>query len=237
MAAAHPTRRRWRAMPWLRALTLRTLALFGLAAIASIGFAVLAAAVRAGALDQLDTAVELAIHRLDSAPADAVMRAATTIGSNLVLLPAVAAVTALAIHQRRRAVAVVLVIDSAVVIAAYSALKVMFSRERPQLFEEIALPTGYSFPSGHTMSAIGIYGAIAAALIALYPRARAPVILAAVVLIAAIGLSRIYLGVHWPSDVVGGLAGGVPPLVASIHLIHRPPARDRNLGDLVESQS
>jgi undecaprenyl-diphosphatase len=153
------------------------------------------------------------------------MEAAAQLGANAVLLPVVAAVTALAIRMRRRAVAIILVIDTVVVIAAYSALKVMFSRERPRLFDKIALPTGYSFPSGHAMSAVGIYGVIAAALIALYPRARGPVIAAAIALIAMIGLSRIYLGVHWPSDVVGGLLGGVPPLVVSVHLIHHPARR------------
>lgn len=214
-----------RIRPWLRALPPRTLALFGAAIAASIGFAILAAEMRAGALDRLDRAVELAIHRLDAQPLDLVMKAAARIGSNLVLLPAVAAVTALAIRLRRRAVAVILVIDTIVVITAHGALQLMFSRERPRLFDKIALPTGYSFPSGHAMSAVGIYGVIAAALIALYPRARRPVIAAAITLIAMIGLSRIYLGVHWPSDVIGGFLGGIPPLVVSVHLIHHPYRR------------
>jgi len=161
---------------------------------------------------------------------------ATRIGSNAVLLPALAVVTALAIHLRRRVVAIVLVIDAAAVICAYSLLKVMFSRERPELFDKVALPTGYSFPSGHSMSAMGIYGVIAAALIALYPRARRPVIAAAAGLIALIGVSRIYLGVHWPSDVLGGFLGGVPPLIVSVHLIHRRRVHDRNLADLVEAR-
>ena len=216
----HPVRRRIR--PWLRALPPRTVALFAAAIVASIGFAIVAAEIRAGALDRLDRAVELAIHRLDARPPDLAMDAAAQLGANVVLLPVVAAVTALAIRMRRRAVAIILVIDTVVVIAAYSLLKVMFSRERPRLFDKIALPTGYSFPSGHAMSAVGIYGVIAAALIALYPRARRPVIAAAIALIAMIGLSRIYLGVHWPSDVIGGFLGGVPPLVVSIHLIHHP---------------
>jgi membrane-associated phospholipid phosphatase len=211
-----------RIRPWLRALPPRRVALFGVAIIASIGFVILAAEMRAGALDRLDRAVELAIHRLDARPPDLVMEAAAQLGANVVLLPVVALVTALAIRMRRRAVAIILVIDTIVVIAAYSALKVMFSRERPRLFDKIALPTGYSFPSGHAMSAVGVYGVIAAALIALYPRARRPVIAAAIALIAMIGLSRIYLGVHWPSDVIGGFLGGVPPLVVSVHLIHHP---------------
>jgi undecaprenyl-diphosphatase len=73
---------------------------------------------------------------------------------------------------------------------------------------------------------------IAAAVIALYPGHRRAVIAVAIPVIAAIGLSRIYLGVHWPFDVLGGYLGGVPPLVVGVHLIHRAtrsgraPARD-----------
>jgi undecaprenyl-diphosphatase len=208
---------------WLRALTLRTFALFALAIVASLAFVVVAAQVRRGALDRLDATIELAVHRLDSTVGDVAMKTATLIGSNL-----------LAIHLRKRTVAIVLVIDTFAVIAADSALKVMFSRERPRLFDKIALPTDYSFPSGHSMSALGIYGVIAAALIALYPQARRVTLIAAIVLIAAIGFSRIYLGVHWPSDVLAGFLGGVPPLIVSVHLIHRGRARDRNLADLVE---
>jgi membrane-associated phospholipid phosphatase len=222
-------------MRWLRALTLRTFALFASAIVASVAFVVIAAQVRRGALDRLDVAIELAVHRLDSTLGDIAMKTATLIGSNLVLLPAVALVTLLAIHHSKRTVAIVLIIDAIAVIAAYNALKVMFSRERPRLFDKIALPTDYSFPSGHSMSALGIYGVIAAALIALYPQARRATIIAATVLIAAIGFSRIYLGVHWPSDVLGGLLGGVPPLIVSVHLIHRGRARDRNLADLVDA--
>jgi undecaprenyl-diphosphatase len=209
-------------MRWVRSLTLRTCALFATAAGASVAFVVIAAELRAGALDRMDVTVELAVHRLDSTLGDVVMKAATLIGSNAVLLPAVAIVTGLAIRRRLWTVAIVLVTDAGVVILVDRALKVMFSRERPRLFDKIALPTDYSFPSGHSMSAIGIYGVVAAGLIALYPRARRPVVVAATLLIAAIGLSRVYLGVHWPSDVLGGLLGGVPPLVVSVHLIHRP---------------
>jgi len=220
---------------WLRALTLRTFVLFAIAAVASLAFVILAAWVRTGALDQVDIAVELAIHRLDSPLGDIAMKTATLIGSNMVLLPVVAGVTLVALRRRNRTVASVLVIDTVVVIWVDSALKVMLSRARPTLFDKIALPTDYSFPSGHSMSAIGIYGVVAAALIALYPRARTAVIASAVLLVAAIGLSRIYLGVHWPFDVVGGLLGGVPPLVVSVHLIHRRRARDRSVADLTSA--
>ncbi|HEU4735027.1 MAG TPA: phosphatase PAP2 family protein [Kofleriaceae bacterium] len=205
-------------------MTLGTLAWFALAAIASVAFVVIAAELRTLALHRLDVAIELSIHRLDSPVADAVMTAATGIGTNWVLIPVVAVVALLALRRRRRIVAIVLALDTAVVIGACNALKVMFARERPRLFDKIALPTSYSFPSGHAMSALAIYGVVAAALIALYPLDRGPRRLAiggAALLIATIGLSRIYLGVHWPSDVAGGFLGGVPPLIASVHAIHR----------------
>src|SRR5262249_22740475 len=152
--------------------------------------------------------------------------------SNVVLLPVTIAVAALAIHRRDRLIAIVVVIDGLVVVAAYTTLKLMFSRERPRLFDKIALPPDYSFPSGHAMSALGIYGVIAAAWIALYPRSRTPVIAATVALIAAIGLSRVYLGVHWPFDVLGGYLCAVPPLIVSVHLIHRGALRDRSVAEV-----
>jgi undecaprenyl-diphosphatase len=212
---------RGRLVAWLRAMTLRTVAVFAIAIVASIGFVVVAAEVRTGAVDRLDVAVELAVHRLDSPGWDVAMKTATLVGTNVILLPALAVAVALAIHRRRRAAAAILGVDAVMVIAINNLLKLVFSRERPTLFDKIALPTDYSFPSGHAMSAMGIWGAIVAVLILLYPRAKLPLALAAAILIAAIGFSRVYLGVHWPSDVVGGFLGGIPPLVVTVHLLHR----------------
>lgn len=220
---------------WLRAITLRTFAVFAIAIVASIGFVIIAAEVRTGAVDQLDIQVELAVHQMDAPFWDVVMKTATLIGTNVILLPAIAVAMAIAIRLRRRAYAVILLVDAIVVIGVNTLLKHMFSRARPTLFDKIALPTDYSFPSGHSMSAMGIWGAIAAVMIALYPRARVPIALCAGLLIACIGFSRVYLGVHWPSDVVGGLLGGLPPLVVTVYLLHRAQQRlhDRNLADLV----
>ena len=102
------------------------------------------------------------------------------------------------------------------------ALKHVFERERPHLFDKLAIPTDYSFPSGHSMSAVGVWGVIAAVVIHLYPRHRTAVIATAIPLILSIGLSRIYFGVHWPFDVLGGFLAGTPPLLVSVHLLHAP---------------
>ncbi len=205
----------------LRAFALRRLVPFGLALVASAAFVVIARMIGRPAFDRNDAWFELFVHHhLDSPAGDAWAQAASFLGSNVVLLPVVATVIALAVARKRGGAAIVLALDTVVVIGAETLLKVAFQRERPRLFDTIALPTDYSFPSGHSMSAVGVWGVVAVVLIALYPRARRAIVVAAIVLIASIGLSRVYLGVHWPFDVLGGWLGGIPPLVASIHLIH-----------------
>ncbi len=86
----------------------------------------------------------------------------------------------------------------------------------------IPLPGDYSFPSGHSFAGLLLYGVLAFLLVrSLQSRgARIAVIIAAAVLIGSIGLSRVYLGVHWPSDVLGAwlLAGAWLWLCASVYL-------------------
>ena len=107
----------------------------------------------------------------------------------------------------------------------------MFTRARPALEPTIPLPESYSFPSGHAMTGLAVYGALAAVIIHRVPRARAAVLAAAVPLVLAIGVSRVYLGVHWPSDVLAGFAAATPILVGTVRLLRAggppPPAGDR----------
>ena len=159
---------------------------------------------------------------LDSKPGDVWAYTASFIGSNVVLIPVIALLAWLALRRRHYEAAIVLVVDAAAVMIGNIALKHVFARERPHLFDKLAIPTDYSFPSGHSMSAVGVWGVIAAVLIKLYPRHRTAVIATVIPLILSIGLSRIYFGVHWPFDVIGGFLAGTPPLVVAVHLLHRP---------------
>jgi len=84
-------------------------------------------------------------------------------------------------------------------------LKYAFHRQRPTPFF-VPLPHTYSFPSGHALFSFCFYGVLAG-LIADRVKSRAVEVcvwVAAALLIAAIGLSRIYLGVHYPTDVIAG---------------------------------
>lgn len=87
------------------------------------------------------------------------------------------------------------------------ALKLVFHRARPAVaseFHEIS----WSFPSGHAMDSLIVYGLAAYWLGDRFPHARAPIGIAAIVLIGTIGFARFYLGVHYLSDVVAGYLGG-----------------------------
>lgn len=89
-------------------------------------------------------------------------------------------------------------------------LKLYFKRERPDI-QPIIQEHGYSFPSGHSMGSMILYGCIAYILYKVYKHTWAKIAgaLIGIVLIFIVGISRIYLGVHYPSDVVGGyIAGG-----------------------------
>jgi membrane-associated phospholipid phosphatase len=88
------------------------------------------------------------------------------------------------------------------------ALKDQFQRVRPTFADEFRV-TDWSFPSGHAMDSLIGYGLIAYWIARQFPRARWPVATAAAAVVVAIGFSRIYLGVHYLSDIVAGYTAGL----------------------------
>jgi undecaprenyl-diphosphatase len=88
------------------------------------------------------------------------------------------------------------------------ALKHAFHRQRPAFENPLVTLTSYGFPSGHTMGATVFYGLAAFIIAGLAKRWRPHTFGAALLVIGAIGLSRIYLGAHYTSDVLGAFAAG-----------------------------
>ena len=101
-------------------------------------------------------------------------------------------------------------------------LKQVFARVRPVHDDGLVLAHGFSFPSGHTSGAVVAYGMLAyVAMRFVPPRSHLALMLAAVALAFAIGASRMFLRVHFASDVIAGFASGSAWLavcIASIEL-------------------
>ena len=90
-------------------------------------------------------------------------------------------------------------------------LKLAFQRARPELDDPIRMFAGYSFPSGHTVAATVVFGAVALLLFvkAKSRGARVLVLLVAGLVISMVGFSRIYLGAHYLTDVLAAIAEGI----------------------------
>ena len=90
-------------------------------------------------------------------------------------------------------------------------LKHAFRRERPLFDDPLLVLTTYSFPSGHAMAATVLYGLLAVYAMRHLRQGRSRILVASVagVVIVLVSFSRLYLGVHYLSDVLGGMAVGV----------------------------
>lgn len=174
---------------------------------ALLGFAWLADGVMESEFADFNRSVMLSIHSYQSPTLDSFALAASYLGSVVPTSIIVAIVGTAFLLRRRRIDAIALgsvMLGSLVLVFV---LKATFHQIRPQVFVPLSLETSFSFPSGHTLTAFCLWGFFAEWLIRQNPRepwrwlAAVPLIAIA----ATIGLSRIYLGVHWPTDVAAGV--------------------------------
>jgi undecaprenyl-diphosphatase len=151
------------------------------------------------------------LHGRATDPFTDVFRAITWTGNFLTLL----AVTLLAVgvfwrrRERTDAVFIALAFLGAQVLS--TGMKLGFRRDRPFFPDPLATESTFSFPSGHALVSLAVYGSIALVLARrLSTRARRAFLLGmTALLVVAIGFSRLYLGVHFLSDVLAGYAAGV----------------------------
>ena len=178
---------------------------------ALVFFAWLANEVLAGETRGFDEAARSFVQGIASRRLTIAMRGLTTLGSVTVLLPlAGVAVAGLWSVGRRRA-AWLLAITMIGATLLDQVLKFAFQRPRPEPFFNTPLPKSYSFPSGHALINCCFFGVMAAILTVRERRrwVRIAIWTVAAVLVALIGLSRIYLGVHYASDVVAGYLAAI----------------------------
>lgn len=170
-------------------------------------FGLLTAAVVSNHADGLDSRVVLWVGDHRSSAATAVMKAVTWLGSTVLLYPAVIVIGAV-LWWRQRDLRPGAALAGALIgaVVLYGAIKPIVGRARPP--EELAVGTypGWAFPSGHATQAIAFYGMLA--FILSYGRGTRVWVAAAAAVTLMVGASRIYLGAHWLTDVLGGFAIG-----------------------------
>jgi undecaprenyl-diphosphatase len=158
-----------------------------------------------------DAAVRNGIHQFASPALTKFFRIVTIFGSEVFLVPFCAFVIWRLVTLGRRHAAVLFTLAAAGAEALDFLLKVFFRRARPEAYFGYALPSSYSFPSGHSMLSACIFGTVAAVLAPKLPKAWQKVATWVVAAVATllIGTSRVYLGVHYPSDVAAGYAAAI----------------------------
>lgn len=182
--------------------------LFAAAALFVFGW--LAEEMLEGDTRQFDAFVRTAVHQFSTPGFTRVMQVFSFLGSVAAVTAMSLVVVCASLYFRHTRTAALLVLTMLGVAVLDVALKHAFHRPRPAPFFG-ATPNSYSFPSGHALGSLCFYGMLAAILA---PLARGRVAkfgiwMAAVVLIGMIGISRIYLGVHYPSDVFAGYCAAI----------------------------
>jgi len=181
------------------------------AIIGTYGFTKFAGHVRGGSTQAFDTTVLrwFAAHRTPLL--DSIMLEITFLGTGTVVLMLVAISGMFLWLTKHKYSALLLLISTTGGILMNNLLKAGYGRPRPQVVEWGTQAMSWSFPSGHAMSAAVVYGTVAYLAARLQARRlhRFVTLLFAAIVILLISISRLYLGVHYPSDVIAGVIIGL----------------------------
>lgn len=156
------------------------------------------------------------VNQIHSAAATSILTGVTLLGSSVVVASGVLLAVLLLGLQRQFGPALMVPLTVVITYGLNEGLKSFVQRERP--LHQLVEVTGYSFPSGHAMVGLAFYGLLAYLLCRHLRNGtlRYTLIIFFMLLVLVIGVSRIYLGVHYPSDVLAGFAAGGFCLVGAI---------------------
>lgn len=141
---------------------------------------------------------------------DRCMTAITWLAQGEITIPILLLIGGILVYRNEAIAALVLAIALSGSWLLNGVFKSLFRRNRPDLWASPKRPMDYSYPSGHSMSAISFYGLLAADLTHCLNIPLGITVPLATGLTLGVGFSRVYLGMHWPTDVLSGwIAGGI----------------------------
>jgi undecaprenyl-diphosphatase len=197
--------------PRARRLLERLVSFYGIALAIGAGttllFAWLADEVLESEFADFNRSVLLAIHRHADPTLDSLALSITWFGSVVGVIVLTLLFIFWLVRSRRVVDAWILAVAMGGAGLLSSTLKVVFHQTRPEVFPRLAPAMNFSFPSGHSLMSFTYWGFLAVLLVLQNPRGawRWGVACCALVLAGLVALSRLYIGVHWPTDVVAGM--------------------------------
>ena len=193
--------------------------------IATLVFIGVAVGVQTGYLDGFDDAVRYRVYSMRSDKLTVFWRFITHSGDRYVVI--ILGIILLLIKSLREKYGVKFAIAALSSTALYQIMKYIFQRPRPDLALRLIEQGGYSFPSGHSMNCLVSYGILIYLLLRYCENRRLAKLLSfgLGLLTILIGFSRVYVGVHYPTDIIGGWSLGIAVLVAMIYAFEKFDSR------------
>jgi membrane-associated phospholipid phosphatase len=179
---------------------------------------------------RFDTTVLLGIHRWANPLLDQLMLGITRLGNPEVVVMVVAVSGVWLVRRQQFRSAVLLLFTCLGTLMLNQGMKLIFARPRPLLWPRLIPEVSYGFPSGHALGAMVLYGLLACLLARRYAHYSRPIYLIAAILISAIGLSRLYLGVHYPTDILAGYTVGFLWLITCRFIFRMKSPQSRQSG-------
>jgi membrane-associated phospholipid phosphatase len=155
----------------------------------------------------------------------------TQLGNPIVVIPVAIITLGILGWSRQKSAALMFAIACLGGAILNTGLKLIFTKPRPELWSRLIVETSYSYPSGHALGSMVLYGMIAYLLSQQYPKFSSIIYVAAAGLILMISFSRLYLGVHWPTDIIAGLGIGFLWLMVCITML-----KLQNLGERTQTR-
>ncbi len=197
--------------------------------IAVLVFIGVAVGVQTGYLDGFDDAVRYRVYSIRNEKLTMFWKFITHSGDSEIVI--MLGIVLLLVKSLRNKYGVKFAIAALSSTALYQGMKYIFQRPRPDIALRLIEESGYSFPSGHSMNCLVSYGILAYLLLRYCENRKLAKLLSIGLglIIILIGLSRVYVGVHFPTDVIGGWSLGIAVLVAMMYAFEKFDGRCENL--------
>jgi membrane-associated phospholipid phosphatase len=161
------------------------------------------------------------VHGHASPLLDAVARVCNVVGGTEAWTAAVSLAVLLHFARGERRVALVWLVVGLTTVLILEGLKPVFGRARPEVFPHLVVATNFSFPSGHSLASAAFCPLLAWEAARVWPARTALWYGLAIAAALMVGASRVYAGVHWPTDVAGGWTLGTLSALIGLRVLRR----------------